>query len=100
MSGLWSRYRYTQILKDPNLPTALAIRERFPTPAALAAASLSALQEARGKARMLSDAKLLGLQHLAAQSIGTKDLLRQRGLLLEQTQLIRELRLLQEHLAQ
>jgi hypothetical protein len=49
---------------------------------------------------MLSDAKLLGLQHLAAQSIGTKDLLRQRGLLLEQTQLIRELRLLQEHIAQ
>lgn len=89
-----------QILKDPNLPTALAIRERFPTPAALAAASLSALQEVRGKTKLLSDAKLLDLQRLAARSIGTKDLLRQRGLLLEQTQLIRELRLLQEHIAQ
>jgi len=91
---------FTQILKDPNLPTALALRERFPTPAALATASLSALQEARGKARMLSDAKLLDLQRLAASSIGTKDMLRQRGLLIEQTQLIRELRLLQEHVAQ
>jgi transposase len=89
-----------QILKDANLPTALAIRERFPTPAALATASFSALQEVRGKTRQLSDAKLLDLQRLAAQSIGTKDLLRQRGLLLEQTQLIRDLRLLQEHSAQ
>ena len=66
-----------QILKDPNLPTALAIRERFPTPAALATASLSALQEARGKNRQLSDTKLLYLQRLAAQSVGTKDILRQ-----------------------
>ena len=40
------------------------------------------------------------LQHLAAQSIGTKDLVRQRGLLLEQAPLIRELRLLQTHLEQ
>lgn len=89
-----------QILKDPNLPTALAIRERFPTPAALATASLSALQEARGKNRQLSDTKLLYLQRLAAQSVGTKDILRQRGLLIEQTQLIRELRLLREHISQ
>lgn len=89
-----------QILKDPNLPTALAIRERFPTPAILATASLSALQEARGKTRLLTDAKLLELQRLATTSIGTKDVLRQRGVLIEQTQLIRELRLLQEHIAQ
>lgn len=89
-----------QILKDPNLPTALALRERFPTPAALATASLSALQEARGKNRQLSDTKLLYLQRLAAQSVGTKDILRQRGLLIEQTQLIRELRLLREHISQ
>ncbi len=33
----------TQVLKDPTLPTALAIRERFPTPHTLATASLSAL---------------------------------------------------------
>ena len=91
---------FVQILKDPNLPTALAIRERFPTPASLATASFSALQEVRGKARFLTDARLLELQRLATASIGTKDVLRQRGLLIEQAQLIRELRLLQEHIAQ
>jgi hypothetical protein len=88
------------IFKNPNQPTALTIRERFPTPAALATASLSALQEARGKTRHLSDVKLLDLQRLAAQSIGIKDVPRQRGLLIEQTQPIRELRLLQEHISE
>jgi len=91
---------FTRILHDPNGPTALALRERFPTPAACATASLSALQEVRGKARCISDARLLELQRLATESIGTKDIVRQRGLVLEQTQLTRELRLLQEHIAQ
>lgn len=90
----------TQVLKNPNLPTALAIRERFPTPHSLATASFSALQEVRDKTKQLSDSKLLELQRLAEQSIGSKDLLRQRGLLIEQSQLIRELHLLQEHIAQ
>src|SRR5690349_13890906 len=62
-----------QILKDPNAPVALAMRERFPTPQALATASFTSLQEIRGKARSLSDAKLVELQRLAAQSIGIKD---------------------------
>ena len=93
-------YRYLGVLKDPNLPTALAIRDRFPTPHALATASLSELQEVRGKTWFLTNAKLLELQRLATGSIGTKDVLRQRGLLIEQSQLIRELRLLQEHVAQ
>lgn len=91
---------FTQILKDPNLPTALAIRKRFPTPAALATASLLDLQEARGKNRSLSDAKLLELQRLAAQSIGTKESARLRGLTFEQAQLIAELELIQAHLEQ
>ncbi|MBO0793565.1 MAG: IS110 family transposase [Ktedonobacteraceae bacterium] len=90
----------TQILKDPNLPTALAIRKRFSTPAALATASLSALQEVRGKNRSLTDAKLLELQQLAIQSIGTKDPARLRGLAFEQTQLTAELELIQKHLEQ
>lgn len=90
----------TRVLKNPNGPTALALREQFPTPASLATASMQSLVEIRGKAYVLSDAKLLELQRLAAQSIGTKDLLRQRGLVLEQTQLIKELRLLQEHIGQ
>jgi transposase len=37
---------------------------------------------------------------LARETIGTKDVIRQRGLVLEQTQLIRELKLLQEHMQQ
>jgi transposase len=90
----------TQICKDPCLPSALAIREQFPTPQALATASITALQAARGYNRKLSDEKLVELQRLASQSIGTKDIGRLRGLVIEQTQIIRELKVLQEHLAQ
>jgi len=89
---------FTSILKDPNGMTALIIRQRFPTPASLMTASLSALQEARGKARQLSDAKLVELQRLAGQSIGTKDMARLRGLTFEQEQLIEELDLIHKHL--
>ncbi len=91
---------FTQICKDPCLPSALAIREQFPTPQALATASVTALQAARGYNRKLSDEKLVELQRLASQSIGTKDIGRLRGLVIEQTQIIRELKVLQEHLAQ
>lgn len=90
----------TRILKNPNLPTALMLRKRFPTPATLATASLSALQELRGQNRSLSDAKLLELQRLAQESIGTKDHARLRGLVFEQGQLIAELELIQTHLEQ
>jgi transposase len=90
---------FTRVLKDPTLPTALALRERFPTPHAIATASLSALREVRIGNRP-SDEKLIQLQQLASQSIGSKDLLRQRGLVLEQTQLIRELKLIREHIEQ
>ena len=88
----------TQVFKDPNLPTALDLRERFPTPHAVATASLTALREVRKKS-FPSEAQLVVLQQLAAQSIGTKDVARQRGLLLEQELLIKELHLIQDHLA-
>jgi transposase len=90
----------TQVLKDPTRPSALAIREKFPTPHAIATTTLSSLAELRIKHSYPSNAQLAQLQQLAAQSIGTKDLVRQRGLVLEQGQLIRELRLLQEHIQQ
>jgi transposase len=90
----------TQVFKDPTLPTALALREKFPTPQAIATTTLSALAELRIKHSYPSNTQLAQLQRLATQSIGTKDLVRQRGLLLEQAQLIRELRLLQTHLQQ
>src|SRR6266496_2127249 len=82
---------FTRLLRNPNLPTALALRERFPTPADLAAASFWELREARGRTCSVSDAKLQELQRLAAQSIGTKDPARVRSLIVEQKQLIREL---------
>ena len=88
-----------QIYKDLNLPSALTLREHFPTPAAVATASLSELKAVRiGK--FPSDAKLLELHHLATQSIGVKDTARLRGLLFEQKQLIKELQLILEHLEQ
>jgi len=87
----------TRVVKDPNSLFALTLRERFPTPQALAPVSFTILQEIRGGARSLSDARLLELQGLAAQSLGIKDVARLRGLVLEQGQLIKELRLLREH---
>ena len=90
----------TQVMKDPNSPTALTIREKFPSPYALATANLAALQDVRGTNRSLSDGKLVQLQCLAGQSIGIKDANRQRGLVLEQSLLIKELRLIQHHLEQ
>lgn len=89
----------TQVFKNPNLPTALDLRETFPTPHAVATASLVALREVR-KRNYPSETQLALLQHLAAQSIGTKNLARQRSLLLEQSLLIKELRLIQGHMEQ
>jgi len=79
---------FTRLLRNPNLPTALALRSRFPTPAALAEASFWELREVRGRTCSVSDAKLVELQRLAGQSIGTKDPARVRGLVFEQKQLI------------
>lgn len=90
---------FTRICKDPCLPSALSLRECFPTPQQLAIAGLTELQKAR-MGRYPSDEKLVELQRLATQSIGTKDVGRLRGLVIEQTQIIRELKVLQEHLDQ
>ncbi len=87
----------TRICKNPNLPSALALRKRFPTPVAMATASLSALQEVR-VGHHPSDTKLVELQRLAEQSIGTKDPARLRGLTFEQEQLIEEIELIHQHL--
>ncbi|MEO9031169.1 MAG: transposase [Ktedonobacteraceae bacterium] len=89
----------TNIFRDPNLPMALAIREKFPTPHAIATASLTALAELRTRSRPSNQA-LVELQRLASQTIGTKEIVRQRSLVLEQNQLIEELKLLQEHMQQ
>jgi transposase len=87
------------VWKDPCLPSALALRKQFPTLHALARASLTEMQAARIR-RSPSAEKVVAWQRLASQSIGTKDLGRQRGLSLEHRQIIGELEVLQEHLAQ
>jgi transposase len=87
---------FTHVFKDPNGPTALALRAQFPTPQAVATAPFAALRH--GKRGRPSNAQLVELQRLASQSIGIKDLVRQRGLVLQQRQLIAEVALLQEHL--
>jgi transposase len=86
-----------QVFHDPNLPTALAFRAAFPTPHAVAVAALSDLRAVRRR-NLPSEAQLLRLQELASESIGVTDLDRQRGLVLEQGLLIKELQLIQEHL--
>jgi hypothetical protein len=57
---------------------------------------VSALPAAR-RGHYPSTGQLLALQQLAAESIGTKDLARVRGLTFEQHQLIAELALLEQH---
>lgn len=89
---------FVQVFHDPNLPTALLVREQFPTPHAIATASLAALRAVRTKG-FPTDAQLLQLQQLALETIGVKDVDRQRGLVFEQGLLVKELRLIQEHLA-
>ena len=88
---------FTQVLRNPNCPAALTLRERFPSPASVAAASLEALRAARLH-HSPGDADLARLQALATTSLGTRHPQRLPGLLLEQAQLIAELRLLGTHL--
>src|SRR5882762_6575725 len=90
---------FSQVFKDPNAPTALDLREKFPTPHTIAAASLVELREVR-RSSCPSEGQLAKLQQLATESIGTKDVARQRGLVLEQGLFIKELRLMQEHMEQ
>ncbi len=78
---------FTRLLRNPHLPTAFALRERFPTPAQLAAATFWELRAARGRTCSVSDAKLLELQRLTSQSIGIKEPARVRALVFEQKQL-------------
>lgn len=86
----------TRVYKDPNSRSALTLRATFPTPATLTTASLSALRAARC-GTFPSTAKLLELQQLAASTIGTHDAARVRGLTFEQSQLIAEEQLLEQH---
>jgi transposase len=86
----------TQIYADPNKPNALALRLAFPTPQAIATASLDALYATRTHGR--PGRKAFGtLQELARHTIGTKNPDRLKTIQLEQECLIRELILLDAH---
>jgi transposase len=89
---------FASVFKDPNAAGALALRAAFPTPHAIATATLADLV-ARRVGNHPSTAKVRPVQEAAATSIGPHDLGRQRGLVLEQRQLIQELRRLQAHIA-
>jgi transposase len=80
----------TQIYKDPNSESSLALRQAFPTPVAVCGAGLSELAATRTARRPTED-QLTELQRLAAKTIGTKDPIRLDWLILDQQQLITEL---------
>lgn len=88
----------TQIFADINGETALKYREAFPIPNAIATASMVSLVQLRAKKTFPSDKKLTVLRELAAISVGIKDIERQQGLVFEQQQLIRELKLIRQNL--
>jgi transposase len=90
---------FSQVFKDPNAALALELREHFPTPGAIATATLGELRAVRRRNHP-SEAQFVQIQRLATQSIGTKDAARQHSLVVEQALLIQELRLLQNHLEQ
>jgi transposase len=87
---------FSQILKDVNCPTALALRECFPTPADVIAADPASLRACRIAGRP-SDKALSACQELARTTIGIKAPSIVRALALEQGLLIKQLRLLQEN---
>jgi len=90
---------FTLVCKDPNLASALALRSAFPTPAAIAAASLQELYAAR-LWTYPGNVALAHLQELAASTIGTKSVYRQQSIIIEQRQIVAELRLQERHIAE
>lgn len=87
----------TLIYKDPNGPSALALRMKYPLPQSLIDASISEICATRTHTRPSKKA-LIHLQELAKTTIGTKDPYRQKSLIIEQEQLIVELALLEKHI--
>ncbi len=83
--------------KDVCSPSALALRIAFPTPESVANAALVDLCATRLR-YMPSKKRLAQLRELARNTIGTKNAQRIRSLVIEQRQLIIELRLLDSHI--
>ncbi len=83
----------TEIYAAPNGASALNLRERFPTTQAVAEATLPELFATRLRTRPGNKA-FVRLRELAKQSVGLKPGARQQSLVIEQGQLISEMRLL------
>lgn len=90
---------FMQIYDDPNSESALNLRERYPTPEAIACASLDELAATRVY-RFPGRVQLARLQTLARETIGTKDEHRRSSLLIEQQFLIRQKRALDHDLTE
>lgn len=87
------------VCKDPNHPSALALRKQYPTARMIAAATLTELCHVRLGPRPYKT-QLATLQDLATRSIGVRDPVRQESLVREQAMLIAELELIRMHLVQ
>lgn len=87
---------FTQVYKDPNSPSALNLRERFPTPIDIARASYEEIAATRTHQQPYPDL-LKQLPELARATIGTRNVARIASLTIEQRMLIAELRLLLTH---
>ena len=88
----------TSIYADPNSPSALTMRAKYPTPGAIMNADIDQLCATRLRSRPSRD-QLIALQELATATIGTHDESRIASLILQQGQLIAELNLLTSHIA-
>ncbi len=84
-----------QVYADPNGASALNLREKYPTARAVAEADVFALIRTRTYTRP-GNAAFKKLQELAKESIGLKGGARESSLLIEQAQLIAEVRMLRE----
>jgi transposase len=88
-----------QLWKDVNSISILHLREQFSTPESVVSATLEGLCDSR-KSNHPGRAKLAQLQEVAATSIGTKDTYRRGSLLIEQRQLIAQLRMARRDIAE
>lgn len=87
---------FTQVYKDPTTPSALNLRERFPTPTDIAGATYEEIAATRTHQQPYPDL-LKQLPALARATIGTRNAARLASLTVEQRMLIAELRLLRTH---
>jgi transposase len=90
---------FTDVFDDPNKAKALWVREHFPTPADIVAATISDLRGS-GLPGPPGIEKYALLQELAKTTIGTDKPDRIESIKIEQRHLIKELRMAQEHRAE